>query len=206
MSILFQTNGIIIDEAERGEADRLLTVFTEDFGKIRLHARGSRKINSKLAGRLALFSLVDIQFVQGKRRDIITDAYLIDNFQYIKQDLDLLKIAGYVSHIIDNLIVASEKDKKLWILIAWVFESLDKNRIKNDNSLFLRLFEIKLLDYLGHLPNFQNVNHGFNFSSRITRIIDTLARDHQNIGQLHCSKKDLQDLQKATEFMMDMVY
>lgn len=156
MSPLFQTNGIIIKEEERGEADRVFTVFTEDFGKIRLHARGARKIKSKLAGRLALFNLINLHFVEGRKRKIITDAYVIDNFYNIKQDLSRLKIALYASKILDDLIVASERDERLWKIIPWVFESANKGQIAGTESILLRLFEVKLLDYLGYLPDFSS--------------------------------------------------
>lgn len=205
MSQLFQTNGIIIREDERGEADRVLTVFTEDFGKIRLHAKGARRIKSKLGGRLTLFSLLNIHFVKGKRREIITDAYVLDGFLNIKQNLEHIKIAFYTSQIIDKLIVTDEKDEKLWTLISWVFESINKNHINNNEHLLLRLFEVKLLSYLGYLPDFKK-NNPYSFRDRITKILHTLTYNHQNINNLTYTKKDLKDLKQATTLMMDMIY
>jgi DNA repair protein RecO (recombination protein O) len=205
MPQIFQSNGIIIKEEESGEHNRFLTVFTENFGKIKLHAIGSRKITSKLAGRLALFNLVDIYFVRGQKRNIITDAYVINNFFNIKNNLIHFKTAFRISGIVDNLAVESEMDGRLWTIITWIFDMTDKEKISNESSLLLRLFEIKMLEYMGHLPDFRN-NNPHNFRSGIQKILTILSYDYQNIPKIVCSKKDLYELKQATDLMLNMVY
>ncbi len=51
----YRTQGIILKKEDRGEADRLFTIYTKDFGKLELLAKGERKIKSKLRGGLELF-------------------------------------------------------------------------------------------------------------------------------------------------------
>ncbi|MEK7627673.1 MAG: DNA repair protein RecO [Patescibacteria group bacterium] len=202
---IFQTQGIIINEEERGEADRVLTVFTENFGKIRLYANGSRKIKSKLAGRLALFNHANIYFIRGKKREIITDAYALNSFINTRRNLGRVKIAFYVSNLIDNLVAASECDKKLWAAISWIFENIDRGVIYNENNVFLRLFEIKTLEYLGYLPDFSK-NNPFDFSPRILKILSIISSQPRRVGQLAFIEKDLRELRSATDLMLNMIY
>jgi hypothetical protein len=65
MATHYRTQGIILKTQDVGEADRVFTVFTKQFGKLRLRAVSERKITSKLRGGLELFYLSDIEFIQG---------------------------------------------------------------------------------------------------------------------------------------------
>jgi DNA repair protein RecO (recombination protein O) len=50
MKIPKNTQGVVLTRINYAEADRILTVLTEDFGKVSLIAKGTRKEKSKLAG------------------------------------------------------------------------------------------------------------------------------------------------------------
>ena len=51
----YRTQGFILKKADRGEADRIFTIYTKDFGKLEILAKAERKIKSKLKGGLGLF-------------------------------------------------------------------------------------------------------------------------------------------------------
>jgi len=76
----YRTEGFILKKIDRGEADRIFTVYTRDFGKLDLLAKAERKIKSKLRGGLELFYLSDIEFIQGKTHKTLTDTILVENF------------------------------------------------------------------------------------------------------------------------------
>ena len=61
---LYRTDAIILRRSDFGEADRLLTVFTPERGKLRLLAKGVRKTTSRKAGHVELFMLTDILVAQ----------------------------------------------------------------------------------------------------------------------------------------------
>jgi DNA repair protein RecO (recombination protein O) len=93
------TTGIVLNRLNYGEADRIITVITPEYGKLRLMAKGVRKEKSKLAGGIELFTTTQISFIRGKR-DISTlvSSRLITHFSNIAKDLkrtmqgyDLLK-------------------------------------------------------------------------------------------------------------------
>ncbi|MDB5181251.1 MAG: repair protein RecO, partial [Candidatus Saccharibacteria bacterium] len=60
------TTAIILSRTDFGEADRILTLLTPDHGKLRLIAKGVRRIKSKLAGGIELFSVSDIVYIKGR--------------------------------------------------------------------------------------------------------------------------------------------
>jgi DNA repair protein RecO (recombination protein O) len=60
------TEGIILKRINFSEADRILTVITPDYGQVSLLAKGVRKSKSKLAGGLEIFSVSEINYIDGK--------------------------------------------------------------------------------------------------------------------------------------------
>ena len=90
-----RTSAIILRRVNYGEADRILTLLTRDFGKQALIAKGVRKEKSKLAGGIELFSESDISFINGKG-DIgtLVSTQLTRHFGNIHTDLDRMQIAS----------------------------------------------------------------------------------------------------------------
>ena len=118
---------------DSGEADRIFTVFTKDYGKLDLLARSERKITSKLRSGLEIFYLSEIEFVQGKAYKTLTDSALINNFGNLRKSLIRLKIAYGISEILNALIKHQEYDSKIWFLVNESFEKLNNPKIENSN-------------------------------------------------------------------------
>lgn len=144
----YQTRGIIIRRAKFGEADRLLTIYTEKKGKVKVIARGSRKILSKLAGHIEPFYFSNLVIIKGKNIDTLAGAELIDDFSGLRESVLKTAHAYYISEVLDNLITEAETAPEIFNLLLGTLQSL-----KNINSSWLlRHFEIQLLAQLGHKP------------------------------------------------------
>ncbi|MEJ0073760.1 MAG: DNA repair protein RecO [Candidatus Saccharibacteria bacterium] len=83
------TTGIVLTRVDYGEADRIITLITPDQGKLRLMAKGVRRIKSKLAGGIELFSVSNITFIRG-RGDIgtLVSSRVLTHYGRIVSDLD----------------------------------------------------------------------------------------------------------------------
>ncbi len=66
MYAIYETRAFVLESAGRREADRIFSLYTEEFGMIRATAIAVRKIESKLRPHLVNFSLVDVSLVRGK--------------------------------------------------------------------------------------------------------------------------------------------
>ena len=62
---MYPTPAIVIGRLNLGEADRILTLLTPDYGKLRVSIRGVRKIKSRLAGHVELFSQTRLMLAKG---------------------------------------------------------------------------------------------------------------------------------------------
>jgi DNA repair protein RecO len=104
------TELIILKRINFGEADRILTVLTKDLGQMSMLAKGVRKTKSKLAGGLELFSVSEVNYIDGKSKiKTVISTRLKSYFKHIVSDVertmagyDYMKIVGELSEHADG--------------------------------------------------------------------------------------------------------
>jgi len=146
--MLYKTQGIIIKNSNLGEIDRLITVYTNDFGKLVIKGKSIRKNQAKLKGHLELFLCSHLMIAPGRGFDIIAGAETIKNFSHLHKNLNCLFVAHYFSELIDKLIAGPEKDEDIWQLLLNSFEELDQKEVKI--KLIVNNFENKFSQFLGY--------------------------------------------------------
>jgi len=144
-----KTRGIVIKRMNYGEADRILTVFTERLGKVKILAKGVRKITSKMAGNLEPYNLLEMELHEGKTFYTVTSTNIVECFD-CDMALSNSTQAVYISEIIDKVFEESEKNTLAFEIFA---DSLRYIR-NSKNDLALRLFELKILEQAGFQPDF----------------------------------------------------
>lgn len=153
MFTYYRSQGFVLKKENRGEADQLLTIFTKDFGRVKLLARSIRKIKSKLRSSIELFYLSEIEFVQGKTYNTLIGARLLDKFPQIRQNLEALAITYKIAQIFDKLIKGQEKDENLWQLLEQTFKKLDRQGLSQESlEQLYKHFLWQFLILLGYDP------------------------------------------------------
>lgn len=152
------TQAIIVSRTDYGEADRILTVLTPDHGKLRVLAKGVRRVKSKLAGGIELFSVSEITYIQG-RGDIgtLVSARLQVHYSQIVKDLERT-MAGYDIIRQLNRITEDEVEEGYFNLLQAVFMALNEQAVALGIVWFW--FEAQLLKEEGQMPNLQSDSNG----------------------------------------------
>lgn len=151
--IHYRSLGIFLTKEEKGEADQLFTIFTENFGRLEILAKGIRKITSKLRPGVELFSLSEIEFIQGKNYKTLTDAILIEKFKNIKKDFQKLTLLYKIGEIVSLLANQDEKDEKVWGLLKETFDKLNNPLFSfSQANLIYFFFFWNLISFLGYKP------------------------------------------------------
>lgn len=147
------TTGIILRRTNFGEADRIVTLLTPDYGKLRLMAKGVRKVKSKLAGGIELFSVSQISFIKG-RGDIGTliSSRLVIHYGTIVKNLERTMLAYELIKRIDKA-TEDEPEAAYFELLQQAFIALADVHI--DLTLIEVWFSMQLLKLAGHSPNLQ---------------------------------------------------
>ena len=142
----YKTVGIVLNQKNFFEADRLLTVFTKDFGRLRLLAKSVRKLTSRKRGHLELFSQVKIVCAKGKNLDLITEAETINNFPHLRQNLNRIRIAYLLCELINDLTAENQEHEDVYQLLLSHLVQLNSSTAPK--NLILN-FEKSLLQLLG---------------------------------------------------------
>lgn len=150
--------GIVLARTDFGEADRIITILTRDEGKIRGMAKGVRRVKSKLAGGIELFSVSHISFIRGKS-DIhtITSTKLDKHYGNIVKDINRTMFTYEVLKTINRL-TEDSADSDYFDLLRQMLESL--NDLKLDQSIIQFWFNLQLLNLAGHTPNLKTDSEG----------------------------------------------
>ncbi len=149
----YQTEAIVIKRIKLGEADRILTIYTPSFGKLKAVAKGTRRPKSKLGGHVELLTHSRLMLARGRNLDIITQAQTIDNFLPIKDDLDRLSRGLYMAELVDSFTGEHIEDRHLFDLLLETLKQLSQPTYCEP---ILRYFELNLLDHLGYRPQLQH--------------------------------------------------
>ena len=144
----YKTKGIVLKRSNFGEADRLLTIFTEKYGLIRVIAKGVKKPLSKLAGHIELFCLTDFLIVEGKNLDLLTGAEIRKCFFNLRDNIAPTSKAFYLAEIVIRMLPESEPHPNIFKLFDDVLENLNSQ----NSDLLVVYFEINILNELGYLP------------------------------------------------------
>ncbi|MEK7097650.1 MAG: DNA repair protein RecO [Patescibacteria group bacterium] len=152
MEETFNTKAIILRREPFRESDTKVTVYSLEKGKLHLVARGTKKINSKLAGHLEPMNLVDLMIVRGKQFDYAGSAKAINCFGNAKNDLEKNLHAGSILQAIDRMIDIGEKDEKIFSLLSESFLKLDDPGIPS-HGLLPAWFFLRLISLSGYRPD-----------------------------------------------------
>lgn len=156
MSFHYRTQGFIFKKADRLDADRIFSVFSRDFGRLEILAKGIRKIESKLRGGIEIFSLSEIEFVEGKHQKTLTDAVFIEKFKNISENQDKFKIALKISDVLDNFILGQQEDGPVFDLLLSTFNKLNETEDSLQKiQLVYYYFVWNFLSILGYRPEIQ---------------------------------------------------
>lgn len=148
-----KTTAIVLMRTDYGEADRILTVLTPDVGKLSLMAKGVRRVKSKLAGGIELFSVSEISYIPGKGSiSTLVSSRLIRHYGHIVEDIDRTML-GYELIRLLHKVTEDQLEQAYYDLLEQTFFVLDDKYISVD---FIRVwFSAQLLREAGHTPNLQ---------------------------------------------------
>jgi DNA repair protein RecO (recombination protein O) len=148
----YQTEAIIIKKTKLGEADRILTLYTPELGKIQAVAKGVRRPRSRLAGHLELLTYSLVSLARGRHIDTIIGSQTINSFLPLKNDLNLIAYALYATELVNQFTPDNIENRPLFKLLLETMERLCQS---GDSGLILRYFELQLLGEVGYRPQLQ---------------------------------------------------
>ena len=148
MSGLYRDEGVVLRAIKLGEADRIVTIFTQGHGKVRAVAKGIRKTTSKFGARLEPTSRVSLQCYRGRELDIVTQVETVDAHRPLREEYALLTHAIPMLEAVDQVAQEREPNPGLYRMLTGALHTLVETR----SPLVTPAFFWKLLSLEGFHP------------------------------------------------------
>lgn len=154
-----KTEGIVIKRLSLAEADRLITIFSEKYGKITVIAKGVRKITSRRSPHIELLNYSHFGIYKGKSLHTLSEVETISNFSYLKKDLKKVGLAYHICELIDSLCAENQENPEIFALLKTTLSDIESEQ---DLKKVVTDFEISLLRLLG----FSGIGHDLDFNTQ----------------------------------------
>lgn len=177
----YTVQGIILKRKNIGEADRILTVFTKEQGKMRILAKGVRKISSKRASHIEPLNIVILTLYKGSGMPVLTEATSVETFPLVKVDLKKIGIGYHICELIDGLCPENQENETAFSLIEKIFQKLS---IEHEIGVLIHAFEVELLSLLGYWSIGTHDLSGAKASYFIESILERKLKSRQILPQL----------------------
>ena len=147
-----RTQGLILRTHPLTETSLIVRWLTPDAGRIATVAKGARRTNSPLRGKLDLFYLADFSFSRSPRSDLHTlrEVVLRETHSPLRKELGYLQQASYCAALIEQ---TTETETPLPAVFKLMKDLLNHLPTRPPQSATTFTFEIKLLVELGLKPD-----------------------------------------------------
>jgi DNA repair protein RecO (recombination protein O) len=144
-----ECEAIVLGTMDYREADRLVTFFCQEHGKLRGIARGAKRSRQRFGGALELFARLQLQIGLKEGLVQIREADIVTVYPGIRSDLSRIGCAAYACEVVDRLLPEGVANQRLFRLLAAFLERLDQAPYSGADR---RFFEINLMNILGYRP------------------------------------------------------
>ena len=144
------TRGLVLREVAYKEADKILTVLTEEGGKRTVKARGCRRKGSRLAAAAQLLVWSEMTLFAYRDHLNMNEATPLEQFWGVRSDMDKLALASYFAETMEAVALEGRPDPGLLSLILNSLYALDK--LQKPLPLVKAAYELRLLCLAGYEP------------------------------------------------------
>jgi len=148
---LVKTRAVVLKSQRWGEADRIVTLYTEKLGKIRGIARGARRLKSRLGGALEPFGYIDLTAFEKSLETLvrISQVDLIKSFGKLREDLTAMTAAASMVNMIKAITPDRDPQSSIFNTLVGGLQSLQD---EGDPELCSLLFQVHVLGQTGFRP------------------------------------------------------
>lgn len=155
MRTSLSTPAFVLRARPFGESDKIVSFFTQNYGKLTGIAKGAMRSRKRFVNSLETFSLVNLSFQDRAHSSLvfILSAELIQHPRSLVSELDRIAHASYLIEITEGLIAERESNPAIFQHLKDALGHLELNR---PSLRFLTFFELKLLRLAGYQPVLDN--------------------------------------------------
>lgn len=145
------TQGLIIREQVVGESDRLVTVLTRDEGVVRAFARRAKNLKDSKNAATGLLCYSRLNLWKGRDKYMINDAFPIEVFFGLREDILRLALAQYFCELSVELVPDGAESGDYLRLVLNALHFLSKG--SRPEAQLKAIVELRMLSLSGYMPD-----------------------------------------------------
>lgn len=198
-----KVKGVILKTMDYKEKDKLMWVFTEEFGKISVLCKGVRSQKSKFQSLVRPLLFGEFLVYRGKSLFSLNEGNIINSFSRLATSLELLTYGSYYVELVDIVSIDGEPQPMIYRNLVTALYLLESDAI--DMGILTLAYEIKLISYTGLSIGKEMVP--FEMSQGALKTAEFLQKtDFSKIHVLKIDEKTKKELQTITSFVMKDSY
>ncbi|MBE8950908.1 MAG: DNA repair protein RecO [Quinella sp. 3Q1] len=126
----FKVEAIVLKTDDFGDANRVVTLFTKEYGKLEANAYGCRRSRSALSGAMQMFNHISAEITRGSKVDTIRDADILNFYDALTKDLERLAYASLLFEIVNRMTFPRQQELATFNLLKKSLPALSKRNPK----------------------------------------------------------------------------
>jgi DNA repair protein RecO (recombination protein O) len=185
--VIVKTEAVILHGMKYRESSKILRMYTRQFGKISVIAKGARQPRSRFGSALEPMSHVSAVFYKKDQRELhlLTQCDLVSSYRSIANSVERLAPAMAIVELVDSAAHPDEPNEGLFSALVDSLRAIDDATTNHSHILYS--FELKLSDVLGFRPNLSTCA-GCGNPLRVETVAATGAELHLSAGGVLCAQ------------------
>ena len=145
-----EVKGLVIRTVDIRESDRLITIFTEEMGVVSALARGARSLKSRQMSSTMQYCYGSFVLCKRGEHYWIKEASLIESFFGIRNSIEGLSLAAYISEVLCDIAVTEPERDLLRLALNSLYAISER---KHSFDKIKAAFEIRAASIIGFMPD-----------------------------------------------------
>ncbi len=150
---IVKSRAVVLRRQRLGETSKLVTLFTEDYGKLKVVAKGARQPRSRFGAALEPFTEVQAVCYLRDDRELqtLSECDVIRQHPGLQADLERLSLASAAGELVDRLTVEAEPNRRIYACLAGALPALAEVAAAQVEPVFW-YFQLRVAQALGYQP------------------------------------------------------
>ncbi len=207
---LVETEAIVLRTYRLGEADKIVSLFTRQMGRIRAVASGAQRPKSRYGGSLESMSYVRLWVYERENRDLgrLNSVEILESFFDMQKDYATHIAAQFVVEVAEQLLPERELNERAFRLLLVVLRALKQFREIDRPLVYFDYWILRLAGFLPDLTVCAECGRRFEtdaayYAERLPGLVGPECRKGLAAGARPMSAKSLAEVQRACAAPLD---
>lgn len=123
------TEGVVLRRWYAGEYDKWVSLFTPDYGKLRVRVRSARKPTSKMGMLTEPLNLVRARIIEGRAQKLMAQPHLLRGFVQVRSNLERLSVALALGETLDRWLPEEHPEPAVYASLLNALNALEQGAL-----------------------------------------------------------------------------